>query len=100
VRRSLRPHDKDRYDADLALARARQRAGRDLEPRLSLDIPSRQLVQDKLELEWSLPNDTSQVLIALETVAELVPVIGGQLVACSMMRPTATGCSCKWSFDR
>jgi transposase, IS30 family len=46
LRRNLRPHDQHIYDGDLAHARARQ-------PRLHRDHELRELVQAKLELEWS-----------------------------------------------
>ena len=52
LRRNLRPHDRD-YDGNLAHARARQRARRLRRNRLSRDAELRQVVQDKLELEWS-----------------------------------------------
>lgn len=53
LRRNLAPHDNGRYDADLAHARARQRAGRPRAPRLADDRQLRAVVQAKLELEWS-----------------------------------------------
>jgi IS30 family transposase len=53
LRRNLRPHDHDVYDGDLAHARARQRARRARQARLARDPALRQLVQAKLELEWS-----------------------------------------------
>ena len=53
MRRNLAPHDRGRYDADLAHARARQRAGRPRPPRIAGDQQLRRVVQAKLELEWS-----------------------------------------------
>jgi Helix-turn-helix domain len=53
LRRNLRPHDGGAYDADLAHARARERARRHPASRLAVDQELRQVVQDKLELEWS-----------------------------------------------
>jgi IS30 family transposase len=53
LRRNMRSHDRDRYDGDLAHARARQQARRVRRGRLSQDSELRQVVQDKLELEWS-----------------------------------------------
>jgi IS30 family transposase len=53
LRRNLAPHDCGRYDADLAHARARQRAGRPRPPRIAGDQQLRRVVQAKLELEWS-----------------------------------------------
>jgi transposase, IS30 family len=53
LRRSLRPHDNDVYDGDLAHARARQRARRQRHARLARDAELRAVVQAKLELEWS-----------------------------------------------
>lgn len=53
LRRNLSPHDHDRYDADLAHARAQQRAIRPRPPRIAGDQQLRQVVQTKLELEWS-----------------------------------------------
>jgi IS30 family transposase len=48
---SLRP--RDRYDADLAHVRARQRARRVRRARLVDDAGLRQVVQDMLEQDWS-----------------------------------------------
>jgi IS30 family transposase len=53
LRRNVRPHDGGVYDADLAHARARERARRNRAGRLAVDQELRQVVQDKLELEWS-----------------------------------------------
>lgn len=53
LRRNLLRHDHDVYDADLAHARARQRARRPRRTRPIRDPELRQLVQSKLELEWS-----------------------------------------------
>lgn len=53
LRRNLRPHDQHGYDGDLAHARARQRARRPRQGRLHRDHELRELVQTKLELEWS-----------------------------------------------
>ncbi len=61
LRRNVRPHDNHRYDADLAHARARDRGRRPRRGRLVLDEQLRQVVQDKLELEWS-PEQIAQHL--------------------------------------
>jgi transposase, IS30 family len=53
LRRNLRPHDQHGYDGDLAHARARQRGKRERRARLAQDQELRQVVQAKLELEWS-----------------------------------------------
>ena len=53
LRRNVRPHDPGVYDGDLAHARARERARRNRAGRLAVDGELRQVVQDKLELEWS-----------------------------------------------
>ncbi|MCX2729407.1 IS30 family transposase [Saccharopolyspora sp. NFXS83] len=53
LRRNVRPHDRGCYDADLAHARARQRARRLRRARLILDSELRAMVQAKLELDWS-----------------------------------------------
>lgn len=53
LRRNLLRHDYNVYDADLAHARARQRARRQRSTRLIRDPELRRLVQAKLELEWS-----------------------------------------------
>jgi IS30 family transposase len=53
LRRNVRPHDVGVYDGDLAHARARERARRNRAGRLATDEQLRQVVQDKLELEWS-----------------------------------------------
>ena len=53
VRRNLRPHDSDRYDAVLAHARTRERARRPRHNRIGQDEQLRAVVQAKLELEWS-----------------------------------------------
>lgn len=52
LRRNIRKHDHC-YDADLAHARARQRAHRRRPSRLTGDADLRAAVKDKLELEWS-----------------------------------------------
>lgn len=52
LRRNRLAHDRD-YDADLAHARARERARRPRRSRLALDPQLREAVQAKLELEWS-----------------------------------------------
>ncbi|PVU84165.1 IS30 family transposase [Cellulomonas sp. WB94] len=52
VRNMLR-HDGDRYDGDLAHARARDRTRRPRGSRLLADGELAQVVQDKLKLEWS-----------------------------------------------
>jgi len=53
LRRNLLPHDRNRYDADLAHARARERARRPRRGRLLDDADLRAEIQAKLELEWS-----------------------------------------------
>jgi IS30 family transposase len=53
LQRNLRPHDRDRYDADLAHARARERTRRPRYSRLFGDTALRDEVQRKLELDWS-----------------------------------------------
>lgn len=53
VRRNTFGHDRGRYDADLAHARAAARARRRRPGRLLLDAELRAVVQAKLELEWS-----------------------------------------------
>ena len=53
LQRNLSPHDRDLYDADLAHARARERARRLRRARLAQDAQLRDEVQAKLELEWS-----------------------------------------------
>ena len=53
LRRNLCPHDGGVYDGDLAHARARDRTRWPRRTRLSRDPGLRQVVQAKLELEWS-----------------------------------------------
>ncbi|MBG0565380.1 IS30 family transposase [Actinoplanes sp. NEAU-A11] len=53
LRRNVRPHDRGVYDGDLAHARARQRAHRPRTSRVLADAELRQLVQGRLEQEWS-----------------------------------------------
>jgi IS30 family transposase len=53
LRRNLSQHDRGRYDADLAHARARHRAQRPRPPRIAGDEQLRRELQAKLELEWS-----------------------------------------------
>lgn len=53
VRRNLRPHDGGVYDGDLAHARARENVRRARPGRLATDASLREVVQEKLELEWS-----------------------------------------------
>jgi IS30 family transposase len=53
LRRNMLPHDGGVYDADLAHARARERARRERTGRLCEDDELRAVVQEKLELEWS-----------------------------------------------
>src|SRR4051812_39067294 len=48
LRRNLLPHDRDRYDGDLAHARARQRTRRDRATRVGQDAELRAIVQDRL----------------------------------------------------
>ncbi len=52
LRRNTAPHDRS-YDGDLAHARARERLRRPRRGRLLVDQELRELVQAKLELEWS-----------------------------------------------
>ena len=49
----MEPHDGGVYDAELAHARARERAERTRTSRLAGDVELRQVIQAKLELEWS-----------------------------------------------
>jgi IS30 family transposase len=51
--RNLRPHDKNRYDGELAHARARERARRPRPGLLSRDEALRAVVAGKLLLDWS-----------------------------------------------
>jgi IS30 family transposase len=60
LRRNLRPHDKNRYDADLAHARARHRAAGPARPVGRRRRPAA-VVQDKLEQDWS-PEQITQHL--------------------------------------
>lgn len=60
LRRNTRPHDKA-YDGDLAHARARQRTRRPRRGKLNLDSELRDVVQGKLELDWS-PEQIAQHL--------------------------------------
>jgi IS30 family transposase len=53
LRRHLRPHHRGVYDGDLAHARARERLRRPQRPLLSREPELREMVQDKLEEEWS-----------------------------------------------
>ena len=53
LRRHVRPHDKQVYDADLAHARARENAGAERSGDAGRTTSCRQVVQDKLEQEWS-----------------------------------------------
>lgn len=53
LRRNMLAHDNNRYDADLAHARAGQRANRPRPPRIAGDEQLRRVVQAKLKLEWS-----------------------------------------------
>ena len=53
LHRNVRPHDRSRYDGDLAHARARQRARRLRDARLSRDEALRAVVQHRLEMDWS-----------------------------------------------
>jgi transposase len=61
LRRNVRPHDAGVYDGDLAHARARERGRRNRAGCLSTDGQLRQVVQDKLELEWSPEDVKGQV---------------------------------------
>ena len=51
-RRNLSPHDHDRYDGDLAQARARERAHRRRPTIRAKDDELRDVVQVKLKLDW------------------------------------------------
>lgn len=53
VRRNVSTHDGGHYDADLAHARARERARRTRPARLATEDGLRTVVQAKLKLEWS-----------------------------------------------
>jgi IS30 family transposase len=53
LRRNLRPHDQNRYDADLAHARARERTRRVRRTRLSNDPALRAVVAGLLGQDWS-----------------------------------------------
>jgi len=53
VVRNALPHDGDRYDGDLAHARAREGTRRPRGSRLLADVEPAGVVQAKLELEWS-----------------------------------------------
>jgi transposase, IS30 family len=53
LRRHSRPHDRGIYDGDLAHARAREGLRRQRRPLLAREPELRQLVQDKLQEEWS-----------------------------------------------
>jgi IS30 family transposase len=53
VRRNMRPHDGGVCKAELARPRAREQARRTRPARLAVDGELRDLVQAKLELEWS-----------------------------------------------
>lgn len=53
LRRNVAAHERGGYDGDLAHARAHERARRPRHGRLRLDAELRNLVQAKLELEWS-----------------------------------------------
>lgn len=53
LRRNMKVHDGGVYDAELAHARARERARWDRGGRLASDVQLRGMVQEKLELEWS-----------------------------------------------
>jgi IS30 family transposase len=53
LRRNLRPHDQNRYDADLAHARARERTRRVRRTRLSNDPALRAVVAELLGQDWS-----------------------------------------------
>jgi IS30 family transposase len=53
VRRNMRPHDGDVYDAVLAHARARAAARRVRGGRIAADLALRALVQAKLKEDWS-----------------------------------------------
>jgi IS30 family transposase len=53
LKRNARSHDRGAYDAVLAHARAREQAGREKIPILARDTALRDLVQTKLEMEWS-----------------------------------------------
>jgi len=53
LRRNMREHDRGQCDAVLAHARAREKARRARTGRIGQDLQLRDLVQDKLKLDWS-----------------------------------------------
>lgn len=53
LRRNSAPHDLAGYDGDVAHSRARERIERPRGGRLAAEPGLRQVIQDKLELEWS-----------------------------------------------
>jgi IS30 family transposase len=53
LHRNVAPHDGGIYDSDLAHARARERASRRRVARVAADSELREVLQSKLELEWS-----------------------------------------------
>ena len=53
LKRNTLAHDRSGYDSELAHARARERAKRPKAARLATDGELRQVVSDKLKLEWS-----------------------------------------------
>ena len=53
LNRNMRRHDRGRYDAVLAHARSREKARRARAGRIGQDPTLRDLVQDKLTLDWS-----------------------------------------------
>ena len=63
LRRNKSAHDNGGYDGDLAHTRARERAKRPKLPRLAIESDLRQIVTDKLELEWS----PEQIAVHLRT---------------------------------
>ena len=53
LRRNMRRHDRGKYDAVLAHARSREKARRARGGRIGNDVALRDVVQDKLLLDWS-----------------------------------------------
>jgi IS30 family transposase len=62
--RNLSPHDRDRYDGDLAHARARERARRPRGGRILADDALAAVVRAKLEMEWSPQQIAAHLRIA------------------------------------
>jgi len=65
--RNLSRHDRDRYDGDLAHARARERARRPRGGRILADDALAAVVRAKLELEWSPQQIAAHLRMAYPT---------------------------------